>query len=73
MINGAMMMFHFPAYLDLEGAVRCGLLAEVRCWFTMRSADRSLGSAMLRCPAGHSFCGPIESPPQTAPATTIRH
>lgn len=67
-----MMFQNCLAYLDQEGAVRCGLPAEVRCRFTMRSADSSLESAMIRRPAGHSFSGPIESPPQTAPATTIR-
>jgi hypothetical protein len=36
------------------------LPAEVRCQFTMRSPDGPLESAMIRCPAGHSFSGPIE-------------
>src|SRR5215469_12988388 len=49
-----------PAYLNLEGAVRCGLPAEVRCRFTMLSSDGPLESAMLRCPAGHWFNGPVE-------------
>jgi len=52
--------FDCPAYLDVEGAVRCGLPAEVRCWFTMLSSDGPLESAMIRCPAGHWFNGPIE-------------
>jgi hypothetical protein len=29
-----------PAYLDDEGAARCGLPAEVRCSHTMHSTDR---------------------------------
>jgi hypothetical protein len=50
-----------PAYLDQDGAVRCGLPAEVRCRYIMRSTDGPLESAMIRCPAGHWFNGPIES------------
>ena len=50
-----------PAYLDHAGTVRCGLPAEVRCRFTMRSTDGPLESAMIRCPAGHYFSGSIES------------
>ena len=44
-----------------DGALRCGLPAEVRCRFTMRSTDGPVESAMIRCPAGHYFCGAIES------------
>jgi hypothetical protein len=56
-----MMFLNCPAYLDQEGAVRCGLPAEVRCRFTMHSTDGPVESAMIRCPAGHYFCGAIES------------
>jgi hypothetical protein len=56
-----MMFLDCPAYLDHEGAERCGLPAEVRCRFTMRSTDGPLESAMIRCPAGHYFSGAIES------------
>src|SRR5580704_613021 len=56
-----MMFLDCPAYLDEEGAIRCGLPAEVRCRFTMRSTDGPVESAMIRCPAGHYFCGAIES------------
>lgn len=55
------MFLDCPAYLDHDGALRCGLPAEVRCRFTMRSAGRPLESAMIRCPAGHWFNGTIES------------
>lgn len=55
-----MMFLHCPAYLDQDKAVRCGLPAEVRCRFTMRSTGGPLESAMIRCPAGHHFSGPIE-------------
>jgi hypothetical protein len=49
-----------PAYLDKDGAVRCGLPAEVRSRFVMRSTDGPLESAMIRCPVGHAFNAPIE-------------
>jgi hypothetical protein len=60
-MEATMMFLDCPAYLDQEGAVRCGLPAEVRYRFTMRSTDGHLESAMIRCPAGHYFSGPIES------------
>jgi hypothetical protein len=56
-----MMFLDCPAWLDHKGALRCGLPAEVRCRFTMRSTDGPLESAMIRCPAGHYFCAAIES------------
>ena len=56
-----MMFLDCPAHLDQDGALRCGLPAEVRCRFTMRSTDGPVESAMIRCPAGHCFCGAIES------------
>jgi hypothetical protein len=55
------MFLDCPAYLDQDGAARCGLPAEVRCRFIMRSTDGPLESAMIRCPAGHWFNGAIES------------
>ena len=56
-----MMFLDCPANLDEEGAVRCGLPAEVKCRFTMRSTSGPLESAMIRCPAWHWFSGTIES------------
>jgi hypothetical protein len=56
-----MMFLDCPAYLDQDGALRCGLPAEILCRFTMRSTDGPLESARIRCPAGHHFNGPIES------------
>jgi hypothetical protein len=50
-----------PAYLDDEGTVRCGLPAEVRRRFTMRSSDGPLEGAIIKCPVGHWFNGPIAS------------
>jgi hypothetical protein len=55
-----MMFLDCPAYLDNERTLQCGLPAEVRCRFTMRSSDGPLESAMIRCPAGHWFNGPVE-------------
>jgi hypothetical protein len=55
-----MMFLDCPAYLDHECTVRCGLPAEVMCRFIMRSTDGPLESAMIRCPAGHWFNGPVE-------------
>ena len=59
-MNSALMFLDCPAYLDEDGTARCGLPAEVRCRFTMRSTDGPLESAMITCPAGHGFNGPIE-------------
>jgi hypothetical protein len=55
-----MIFLDCPAHLDEEGAVRCGLPAEVRRRYTMRSTGGPLDSAMIMCPAGHWFNGPIE-------------
>jgi hypothetical protein len=49
-----------PACLDQDGAVGCGLPAEVRYRFTMRSTGGPLDSVMITCPAGHHVSGPIE-------------
>ena len=56
-----MMFLDCPAWLDQDGTVRCGLPAEVRRRFTMRSSGGPLEGAMIRCPAGHWFNGSIES------------
>lgn len=50
-----------PAYLDRQGASRCGLPAEVQQRYTVRSTDGPLESARIRCPRGHWFNGPVES------------
>lgn len=56
-----MMFLDCPAYMNREGTARCGLPAEVRSRFTMRSTDGPVESAMISCPIGHHFNGPIES------------
>ena len=58
-----MMFLDCPACLDQDGALRCGLPAEVRCRFTMRSTDGPVESAMIRCPAGP---GDLVTPPASA-------
>ena len=55
-----MVFLDCPAWLDQDGTVRCGLPAEVRWRYTMCSTGGPLESAMIRCPAGHWFNGPIE-------------
>lgn len=49
-----------PAFLDDQGAERCGLPAEVKRSYSMESTDGPLDSVMIRCPAGHWFNGPLE-------------
>jgi hypothetical protein len=56
-----MMVLYCLAYLNQDGAVRCGLPADARCRFTIRSTDRPLELAMTGCPAGQYLNGPIES------------
>ncbi len=67
-----MMFVDCPACLGQDGAARCGLPAEVRCRFTMRSTDGPLDSIMIRCPAGHHFSGPVAflTPDSTRAAAT---
>ena len=56
-----LMFLDCPAYLDRAGGERCGLPAEVRSRFTLNSSDGPLDSAMISCPVGHWFTGPLES------------
>jgi hypothetical protein len=60
-VDSGLMFVDCPAYLDRPGGERCGLPAEVRSRFTLDSTDGRLDSAMIRCPAGHWFTGPLES------------
>ena len=61
LMGSGLMFLDCPAYLDRDGAKRCGLPAEVKCRFIMESTGGPLDSAMIRCPAGHWFTGAIES------------
>jgi hypothetical protein len=49
-----------PAYDDQQDLNRCGLPAEVKRRFIMRSTDGPIECAMIRCPVGHFFNAPIE-------------
>ena len=55
------MLVDCPAFLGQDGAVRCGLPAEVEARYTIGSTDGPLESAKIRCPRGHWFNGLIES------------
>jgi hypothetical protein len=48
-----------PAYTDGNGAVRCGLAAEVEDRYTLASSDGPLEAVRIRCLGGHFFNGPI--------------
>jgi hypothetical protein len=66
-----------PAWLDDTGASRCGLPAEVRSRYIATSTDGPLESAMIRCPLGHWFNGPIEfltfrAPHPAIPVETVK-
>ena len=56
----AMMFLDCPAYMDAQGAKRCGLPAEIQDRYLASSTDGPLESAKIRCPRGHWFNGPIE-------------
>jgi hypothetical protein len=51
-----------PAFLGPDGAVRCGLPAEVEVRYIIKSTDGPLEGAKIRCPRGHCFNGLVESP-----------
>ncbi len=55
-----MMFLDCPAYLDAEGAARCGLPAEVRYRYVAASTGGPVESARIRCPSGHWFHAPVE-------------
>jgi hypothetical protein len=57
-MQASVMVAGCPAYTGNSGSVRCGLPAEAEGRHTMRSADRPLQSARIRCPRGHWFNGP---------------
>jgi hypothetical protein len=62
-----------PAYLDNDGARRCGLPAEVQARYAMDSTDGPLECAKISCPRGHHFNGPIEclTVPQSPTAAAV--
>ena len=60
-MDGQAMLVDCPAFLGRDGSVRCGLLAEVETWYTIRSTDGPLESARIRCPRGHWFNASVEA------------
>ena len=60
-MDGQAMLVDCPAFLGRDGAVRCGLPAEVETRYTIGSTDGPLEGARIRCPRGHWFNGPIEA------------
>jgi hypothetical protein len=67
-----MVFLDCPAYLDKDGAARCGLPAEVSRGFTRGSTDGPLESAVIRCAASSkpsasaslTLKGPARRPPR---------
>ena len=59
-MDASVMFVDCPAYMDNNGAARCGLPAEVHYRYTMNSTDGPLESAKISCPCGHHFNGPID-------------
>jgi hypothetical protein len=71
-MNASVMFLDCPAYLDADGAARCGLPAEVEYRYTMTSTDGPLESAKIRCPRGHGFNGPVEALVWQKPEVAVR-
>ncbi len=65
-----MMFLDCPAYLDRDGALRCGLPAEVVDRVSMESTEGPVETFKINCPAGHWFNGPLDALalPAAAPA-----
>jgi len=72
-MDSYLMFLNCPAYMDKDGAARCGLPAEVHCRYTMNSTDGPLESAKISCPRGHHFNGPIDclTVPEQPTATAV--
>jgi hypothetical protein len=60
-MDGQAMLVDCPGFLGADGAVRCGLPAEVEARYAIGSTDGPLESAKIRCPRGHWFNGPVEA------------
>jgi hypothetical protein len=59
-MDGQAMFLNCPAYLDSDGAARCGLPAEVEMRYIIKSTHGLLESATITCLRGHHFNGPVE-------------
>jgi hypothetical protein len=60
-MSSRMLFLDCPAYVHENAGARCGLPAEVRYRFIINSTDGPLECAMIQCPSGHFFNGPVES------------
>ena len=60
-MDGQAMLVDCPAFLGRDGAVRCGVPAEVEERYTIGSTDGPLEGARIRCPRGRWFNGPMEA------------
>ena len=49
-MDSYLMFLNCPAYMDKDGAARCGLAAEVKARYLMESTDGPLESAKISCP-----------------------
>ena len=59
-MEAQVMFLDCPAYLDGEGAQRCGLPTEVEDRYTANSTGGPVDSVKILCPCGHWFNGPID-------------
>jgi hypothetical protein len=66
------MFLDCPAYLDSQGAARCGLPAEVEARYMINSTDGPLECARISCSRGHHFNGPVEYLIVPGPAAAAR-
>ena len=60
-MDSGLILPSWPTSRGRAGGERCGLPAEERSRFTLNSTDGPVDAAMIRCPAGHWFTGPLES------------
>jgi hypothetical protein len=60
-MDSATAFFDCPAFIDRDGAVRCGLPAAVEYRYKFGSTDGPLACVKIRCPQGHWFSGPAEA------------
>lgn len=56
----SVMFLDCPAYMDDDGAARCGLPVAVQYRYVVESTGGPLENAKIRCPRGHWFNGPVE-------------
>jgi hypothetical protein len=62
-VSGRIMFLAYRGYMDRDGAVRCGLAAEVRFRYVMNSSDGPPESVTIRCSSGIVSKGQSNSSP----------